>query len=71
MSPVLNCVQSNKNLLTMHAILSLVILIKRFSDQESLTSESLRLILAAKTKNHLAIFESHFGRIVKNYETQA
>ena len=62
-SPVLNCVQSNQNRPTMHAILSL-----RFLDQESLTNELLRLIFAGKIKNHFRIFEGHFSRIVKNYE---
>ena len=40
------------------------------SDLESLTYELLRLIFAGKIKNHLRIFEGHFGRIVKNHEAQ-
>ena len=69
-SPVLICVQSNQNLLTMHSIMRLVILIKRILIKNKRCLEILRLIFAGKTKNHLRISEGHLDRIVKNHEAQ-
>ena len=42
----------------------------RIQFQFEFFKELLRLIFEGKIKNHLRIFEDHFGRIVKNHKAQ-